>query len=189
VNLTAPFKTAALPAFTRLTPEARRIGAVNTAWISTDGWTGHNTDVEGVRAVLDSHAWRGTRAAVLGAGGAARAAVDALLGGVRELTVAARDPSRAAWAAALGARVTAWERPDAELVVDATSGDGRASAALGFGPSLSLWFDLSYAREATGPARAVRAHGARFVDGSAMLEEAAAASYRAFRRRDGAPSG
>ncbi len=82
-NVTAPHKAAVVPLCDRLTDAAGRIGVVNTLGRDADGnWIGHNTDSGGLLMVLSS-AWGetppGQGIEVLGSGGAARAAVDALL--------------------------------------------------------------------------------------------------------------
>lgn len=75
-NLSLPHKEAALPDLDALTPGARAIGAVNTV-IHRDGrLTGENTDAPGLLAALrDANAPAQSHVVVLGAGGAARAAV------------------------------------------------------------------------------------------------------------------
>jgi len=81
-NVTSPLKEIAARLCGRLTPTAARLGVVNTVRREPDGsWLGHNTDSGGLLMVLS--AARGesapaTTTAVLGTGGAARAAVDAL---------------------------------------------------------------------------------------------------------------
>jgi shikimate dehydrogenase len=81
-NVTAPHKEAVAALCDGRTDQARDLGAVNTVKVEDGRWLGHNTDSGGVLTVL-SQAWEsGTPpalAVVLGAGGSARAAVDALL--------------------------------------------------------------------------------------------------------------
>lgn len=80
-NATAPLKEAVSALCDGRTDQARALGAVNTVKVEDGKWLGHNTDSGGILTVL-SQAWQGTevpqRAVVLGAGGSARAAVDAL---------------------------------------------------------------------------------------------------------------
>ncbi|MGQ9585972.1 MAG: shikimate dehydrogenase [Anaerolineae bacterium] len=97
-NVTIPHKEAVIPLLDELQPEARALGAVNTLVVAEDGrLTGHNTDVLGVRAVLERAgcSLSGQQALVLGAGGAARAAAFALLEGGATVQVLARRPSQA----------------------------------------------------------------------------------------------
>lgn len=81
-NVTAPHKEAVAALCDGRTDQARALGAVNTVRVEDGRWLGHNTDSGGLLAVL-SQLWPGgapARAAtVLGTGGSARAAVDALL--------------------------------------------------------------------------------------------------------------
>src|SRR5258708_22370208 len=83
-NLTIPHKQMALSIVDRVEPLARRIGAINTVIVEADGsLEGRNTDVYGFRESLHDSApdWDPAKgpAVVLGAGGAARAAVAALV--------------------------------------------------------------------------------------------------------------
>jgi shikimate dehydrogenase len=81
-NVTAPLKEAVAALCDARTDQARDSGAVNTVRVEEGRWLGHNTDSGGIRAVL-ALAWPGvgppTRAVVLGSGGSARAAVEAML--------------------------------------------------------------------------------------------------------------
>ncbi|MFH2053705.1 MAG: hypothetical protein ABIK96_14695 [bacterium] len=94
-NVTSPLKEIFLGVCDDLTDTAGRLGAVNTVKCGRDGrWIGHNTDSGGLLMVL-TQKWGGgdppARATVLGAGGSARAAVDALLRwGVPEVIVRTR---------------------------------------------------------------------------------------------------
>src|SRR5262249_15297923 len=76
LNLTVPLKEAVLPLLDGLTPEAQRIGAVNTVLFAPDGRTrGDNTDGEGFLRALRGHIRvRGARTVVIGAGGGGRPA-------------------------------------------------------------------------------------------------------------------
>jgi shikimate dehydrogenase len=79
-SVTIPFKETVLPLLDEVDEEARRIGAINTIVRRGNRLAGYNTDASGL--AFDLEVWcgiRGRRFAVLGAGGAARAAVHALL--------------------------------------------------------------------------------------------------------------
>jgi shikimate dehydrogenase len=96
-NVTAPLKEAMAALCDGRTEQARDTGAVNTVRVDEGRWLGHNTDSGGIRAVL-AQAWPGEgppgRAVVLGAGGSARAAVDALYGwGVEKVEIRNRSAS------------------------------------------------------------------------------------------------
>jgi shikimate dehydrogenase len=81
-NVTIPHKEHVVPLVDHLTEDAQATGAVNV--ISRDGkkLVGHNTDVAGFKAALDQVVGKQKmprHAVVLGAGGAARAVVSALI--------------------------------------------------------------------------------------------------------------
>jgi len=111
LSVTIPHKRTVMPFLDRITDRAERVGAVNTLFWDGDALCGENTDVIGVVAPLRKLASLPASALVLGAGGAARAAVAGLLElGVADVAVANRTPEKAvALAADLGARTVAWE--------------------------------------------------------------------------------
>ncbi len=99
LNVTIPHKLAAFRAVDRLTPAAQRTGAVNTVIRNGPRLLGDNTDPYGFSEALRQFGNfdpTGASVVVLGAGGAARAAVIALLDtGARRILVANRTPARA----------------------------------------------------------------------------------------------
>lgn len=112
VNVTVPHKEAALANCDAVDDQARRIGAVNTVVVNDAGeLIGSNTDgfgfIESIRNNSDWSADRGP-ALVLGAGGAARGVVAALLdAGVPAVRITNRTRSRAeAFAAEFGERIS-----------------------------------------------------------------------------------
>ncbi len=123
-SVTAPFKVEAFERVAGADPTARRIGAVNTVKREGGTWIGCNTDVAGFLAPLEPIGqWKGTKATVLGAGGAARSVVEALQSIGVEVTLAARRHDlAAALAADTGAVVTAWPpaRGSWDLLVNST---------------------------------------------------------------------
>ena len=98
-NVTLPHKLRAARALTRPSAAVRATGACNCWWRGTDGeLAGDNTDVGGLRIALSRLGFQpqGARVLLLGAGGAARGAVQALLeGGVSSVEVLNRTPARA----------------------------------------------------------------------------------------------
>lgn len=99
VNATYPLKEEVLSAADAMSPEVEAIGAANTLRIGEKGIEAHNTDAEGmVRALAlqaDTNA-DGKRALVVGAGGAARAAIYGLLAaGAASVIVVHRSPDEA----------------------------------------------------------------------------------------------
>jgi shikimate dehydrogenase len=81
-NVTAPLKEAVAALCDGRTDQARDTGVVNTVRVEDGRWLGHNTDVGGIRTVL-AQAWPAetppATAVILGAGGSARAAVEAVV--------------------------------------------------------------------------------------------------------------
>ena len=192
VNLTVPHKQAALACVDELTDTARRIGAVNTICFTARGLVGDNTDAPGFAAAareLDPAAVRS--AAVLGAGEAALAVIDAivheLLSPGGELRWISRDPS--ALAAVLAAKpwLAATVRPTsyaelaaapltAELLVNCTTvgmrgGPGGFPVALDLTrlPASARVIDAVYPRPAGGLLDQAAALGHPTQDGLPML--------------------
>jgi shikimate dehydrogenase len=136
-NVTIPHKLRALELADHASEVASAVGAANTLRFLERGVVADNTDVEGFVQALRERAPdapAGMRAVVLGAGGAARAVVYALIReGAARVEVWNRTPARAReLVSSLGrhaeqaehARVVAVERPDshaADLLVNATA--------------------------------------------------------------------
>ena len=101
LNATIPHKEALLDLVDELGPAARTVGAINTLCRTPEGRVeGHNTDVEGLERALSERwpeaPWRWRPVTVVGAGGAARAAVlAAVRGEACEVRVVNRTPERA----------------------------------------------------------------------------------------------
>lgn len=93
LSITAPHKSSVMGLLDWIAPEAQEIGAVNTVVIENHGLHGYNTDVYGliepVRELLGS--LKNLSVAVIGAGGAARAAVWALRRDGARVTLFARN--------------------------------------------------------------------------------------------------
>ena len=90
-SVTAPYKRAALGKSAKVDELGRRVGAVNTLMMKNGGWHARNTDVPGFLEPLYGRIeLENCRATVLGAGGAARAVVTALVDEGAKVTVCAR---------------------------------------------------------------------------------------------------
>jgi shikimate dehydrogenase len=196
LNVTVPHKLAAFAAAERLTPRARRAGAVNTLAVQPEGLLGDNTDGTGLIRDLQVNLGlllAGRRVLLVGAGGAARGALSPLLAaGPAALLIANRD---AAKALALAAEFAA-EGPVAgaglgpshgpfDLVVNATSASlAGAVPALpddAIGPS-SFCYDMAYGPGPTAFLRWATARGAAgTADGLGMLVEQAAEAFELWR--------
>jgi len=97
VAVTMPFKEEVLPHLANMDPLTAKIGACNTLRTGADGKLyGFNTDVAGVIRPLEKRLrLKGARIAVLGAGGAARAAVFGLVAQGAEVFVVNRTHEKA----------------------------------------------------------------------------------------------
>lgn len=134
--VTMPWKAEAAHRCTVLAPRAQRAEAANTVLPRPGKVLGDCTDIDGITRVLAEQGVElaGTRALVLGAGGAARAAVVALQLAGAQVAIAARNAARAREAAVrLGvtaAEVGASER--CSVVINATpcGADGAPSTLL-----------------------------------------------------------
>ena len=96
-NVTVPHKLAVMEALDEVMPEAQAIGAVNTI-VNRDGYlVGYNTDGIGFLRALREGGFepQGCRALLLGAGGASRAILHALLTEQVQLTIANRTQKKA----------------------------------------------------------------------------------------------
>lgn len=196
-NVTIPHKLAALAVAEHGSPAAGEIGAANTLSFRADGIHADNTDASGLIAALPRSP-EGMRALVLGAGGAARAAVWALDRAGAQVSVHNRTPARAADLAgemsvtAIGADGSV-ALEDYDLLVNATSiglgrpGDGPGGAAqalkaLPFGvDGLSdrmVVVDLVYGAKPTELVVAAERSGSTVVDGLEILVRQGAESLR-----------
>jgi shikimate dehydrogenase len=197
-NLTVPHKEAALLVLDEVAAEARRIGAVNTIRVRQDGSLyGWNTDIEGyarsLAAALPGWSLSGKPAAVIGAGGAARAVVAALTGlEAAEIRLVNRSRERAAeLARALGGpiRVHGWNDrgkalAGAALLVNTTTlgmaGQPPLEIDLAALPREAAVSDIVYVPLETPLLAAARARGHPVVDGLGMLLHQAAPSFEAW---------
>jgi shikimate dehydrogenase len=197
-NITVPHKEAALAAMDEVEPLARSIGAVNTVVVRADGsLEGRNTDAYGFLENLRQGAahWHPPHkpAAVIGAGGAARAICVALLDvGVPEIYLVNRTPERAErLAEELGDQVIAirWENHaaalgEAALVVNATTlgmkGEPETLLDLKLLPKTAVVTDIVYTPLETPLLAAARKRGNPVVDGLGMLIHQARPGFEAW---------
>ena len=208
-NVTVPYKEAVRPLLDALDPWAKEVGAVNTIVRDGDRLVGHNTDAYGFLAGLKRDADfdpRGKRVLIIGAGGAARAAVFGLAGeGVASIAIANRTLERAkSLVAELGGRVKgALALPldvsalgeaagSADLVVNCTSMGMRHGGAEGLSPlsaesipEAALVCDMVYTPRETPLIKAATAAGARSLGGLAMLVYQGAAAFELWTGKKG----
>ncbi len=118
-SITLPHKSALLDAMDGLDPLARKVGAINTVIRSNGKLYGYNTDVAGILAPLEQRQpLQSARVLVIGAGGAARAAVFGLKARGANVWLLNRTPARAL-ALARQSHAHAIKRPELKnLTVD-----------------------------------------------------------------------
>lgn len=181
-NVTMPHKRLAAELCDRLTPQAERCGVANTLWRRDGLLHGHTTDPDGV-----TFAWEDARlpndapVLVLGAGGAAAAALLALEG--RELRVSARRPQAAvalAGGPVEGVGTAEWGRPvPGAVVVNATplglAGESLPEGVLAEAAGL---FEMNYGHGPTPAMREVRETGRPVATGEMMLVGQAVTGFR-----------
>lgn len=184
LNVTAPFKAAALALADEVSDTARLCGSANLLVFEEGRVRADSTDGEGLMAALAEQAPElavaGQAAVILGAGGAARAAAAALKASGAEVGVLNRTKARAeALAADLGVSVAdPGELLRARLLVNALS--TAPEVAVGALRADAVLMDMTY-RPLLTPFLAVgRARGLKTVDGLAMLVGQARPSFRAF---------
>lgn len=184
LNVTAPFKLAALAAADSVSATARRAGSSNLLLFKDGRVHADSTDGLGLMAALAEQApdLRLARlpAVVLGAGGAGRAAAAALSDAGAEVRIVNRTPEKAeALAADLGVRaMDATAALDgAALVVNALS--AAPDIDLVRLPADAVLMDMTYRPLETPFLAAGRARGLTGVDGLAMLIGQARPSFEA----------
>ncbi len=198
LNVTLPFKEDALALADEASAAAARSGAANRLLFRPDGSVeADNSDGQGLLDALQSAGFEapGRRIVVLGAGGASRGAVLALLdAGAAEIAVVNRSAERALAIAALDPRVSAdgWGSLDrlldgSDAVINATSlgmaGQPRLELSLDAAPKSAVVMDMIYRPLETELLATARRRGHPTADGLAMLIGQAAPSYQAFFNR------
>ena len=198
VNITHPYKQAAIPHLDDLSPEAADIGAVNTVVLRDGRRVGHNTDASGFAAGLKAalpDAPLG-RVLQLGAGGAGAATAYALLSaGVERLEIYDTDQDRVSGLAErLSGRFGAGRVRAVPMAAEALrSADGLVNATpvgMAGHPGSpvppewlrpDLWVaDVVYVPLVTALIAAARQIGAPTVDGGGMAVRQAAGAMALF---------
>jgi len=209
VNLTVPHKERALRMMAHLSDEARTLGAINCVVNRSGVLYGDNTDARGLESDLRESGLEleGKLAVIVGAGGAAAAAVLAAIRlGAGRIVICNRTVARAnrlarRFAAYVGTRgggrahelieargLEALSRSGtlapAALVVNATSLGLKSGPfppiEYAATPAHCLFYDLIYARELTPFLKPAVALGRRAMDGAGMLASQGALAFELF---------
>jgi shikimate dehydrogenase len=206
INCTLPHKEAVLSLADHILPAAQAIGAANTLWFEQDRLYADNTDATGFLASLDQDCPGWDRqlesAMILGAGGAARAILHALLQrGVSTIFLVNRSLERATaladhWQNNVGLNRTqmimpmAWDMtlvesilPRIGLLVNTSSLGMKGQAALDFDsaihalPDHAVVSDIVYVPLETALITAAKARGLTVSPGLGMLLHQAAPGF------------
>ncbi len=204
LNITVPYKSEVMPYLKAVDPPAEAIGAVNTLKAVSGGYTGYNTDIEGLRRVFEKEAIKidGSDFIVLGAGGAARAAAFMLLTGkalsitlvnrstekAEELARSMKDYCDKSGLKAPSVGVLGLDELDAltgesYVAIQCTSvglspaSDHAVTESADFYKRLSFAVDVVYSPKVTRFMQLCRQYGVRCVNGLGMLLYQAVCAY------------
>ncbi|MGB3456282.1 MAG: shikimate dehydrogenase [Litorimonas sp.] len=198
VNVTLPLKGEAFLAADETTDDAQRIGAANCLYVRNGRLIAHNTDLEGFAAPLRSRRSPGalfeSTALLIGAGGASRAVIAALLElGVPEIVLANRTDAKAEDLVAQVGLPSLYSVPwskrhsavrRADIIVNASSAGMAGYPALDLSltraPSGALVYDLVYTPEDTPLLLDAKSQNLEVLGGLQMLIEQARPSFQLF---------
>ena len=197
-NVTVPFKEQAFQLADQLSARARRAGAVNTLKRLADGQLlGDNTDGAGLQRDLLLNAGiplRDQRILLLGAGGAVRGVIEALLAEQpAALVIANRTVAKAEQLAhefadlgPVAASAYDWLDEPVDLIINGTSASLAGEVPLLAGsliqPGHTRCYDMMYGAEPTAFNRWAGQQGAlQVLDGLGMLVEQAAEAFALWR--------
>lgn len=200
-NVTVPHKQKIMPLLGSVALSARGANAVNTLIWENNRFEGHNTDVFGIRADLEANGidLKDLKALVLGAGGAAHAAVLAMSNAGAHVTIVNRHSQRA-WELYRDIKrgvtskfnVTVQERsslakiaPQMDLIMNCTSAgmwphyvnESAWPDDVPF-PSNVIAYDMVYRPEITNFMQQAQASGAKAIGGLGMLVQQGAAAFQ-----------
>jgi len=198
VNVTLPLKTAAFDAADVATEEAQKLGVANCLYKSRGQLVAHNTDLEGFAAPLIAK--RGAAqvqngsALVIGAGGASRAVLGALLSlGVPEICLINRTDAKAVDLAGQVDVPSLYALPwtqrqeavgRADLIINASAagmtGKPDLDVSLENGRPGALVYDLIYTPRVTRLMQRAKTQGMETLGGLEMLIAQARPSFKLF---------
>lgn len=198
VNVTLPLKAQAFQAADVATDDAQKLGVANCLYKSKGQLVAHNTDMEGFAAPLleriGAHRLQNASALVIGAGGASRAVLGALLSlGLPEICIINRTDSKAEdLAAQVGVPslyALPWAQREeavsrADIIINASAAGMTGKPALDISLTkvrhAALVYDLIYTPRVTPLMKAAEREGLETLGGLAMLIAQARPSFRLF---------
>jgi 3-dehydroquinate dehydratase/shikimate dehydrogenase len=189
-SVTIPFKVAIIELVDTTDPMATSVGAVNTVVVDDGRLLGFNTDVEGaMRPLQELLELKGARAAVIGAGGSARAVCAGLARAGANVTVYGRDPHKAAMLASQfgveSAEISRFRDP-VDVLINCTPigmrGHSEGASPIGADSlrNTGLVYDLIYSPKDTALLKQARAAGCHTLGGLAMLVAQAGEQFKLF---------
>jgi len=195
ISVTSPYKEVALAVSGVSSPRAQHIAAANTLVLNEDGvWEAETTDPGGVVLLLDRHGvpMRGAATAVVGCGGAGKAAAYGLQIAGARVTLINRDLERGRKAAEEMALpfvpLAAFDPAGFDLVIHATSLGHHDDDPLPFDPDKldagATVVDLVYGERSTPLMHALRARGLRGLGGRSVLLFQALEQFRLMTGRE-----
>jgi 3-dehydroquinate dehydratase/shikimate dehydrogenase len=194
LSVTAPWKAAALAVAGAASPLAEHVGAANTLVRQGVVWEAETTDPDGVVQPLVACGVElaGAPAAVVGCGGAGRAAAAGLERAGARVTLVNRGAAAGSEAAASlrlpWVPLQEFDPAPFQVLVNATplgrlADDPLPFAVAGLDPA-AVVVDLVYGERPTGLERACRERGLRLIDGRQVLLAQAAAQFRLITGRE-----
>ncbi|MFP4384112.1 MAG: shikimate dehydrogenase [Spirochaetia bacterium] len=201
LSVTIPHKKAVIPHISACDDTVRASGACNTMYRSGGAWRGTNTDIPGFLAPLEGITLKNMDTAVIGAGGAARGIIWALIGKGAKVTVYNRTPEKARKAAeelsALGSTEVTGRHLD-DLGAGGTPGLIVQCTSVGMHPRISedpvpgyrfrgseIVYDIIYTPVKTAFIKRAEKSGCRIITGDSMFTAQAEQQFSLF---SGSPS-
>ena len=184
-NVTIPHKQAIMPYLAAISDEAQAIGAVNCVKVTAEGLVGYNTDVIGIRKSLEGVILKGTKALVLGTGGASKAVQYVLREGGAEVQVVSRQASSSN---ITYSDITPDFLADIDIIVNTTplgmfpNVDNAPELPYSALSAKHTLFDCVYNPRQTKFLQLGAEQGARTIDGMTMFEAQAEASWQIWSR-------
>lgn len=188
LSVTAPYKEVALAVSGASSPRSQHIEAANTLIYHDEVWEAETTDPEGVVLALEhgGASPKGKKAAVVGCGGAGKAAAYGLHLAGANVTLVNRNSDRGKKASAeLGmpyVRLADFDPGQFDITVQATALGHHPEDELAFDPGRlrqgSTVLDMVYGGEPTRLVRTARELGHRAIDGREILLYQALGQFR-----------